>query len=107
MRSLVSSPCPVEMSNLGDKLLNVSRLQDFYHATTQSFQAIQSDMHELNQRNLLLVDKLQSALRILKWIEAHTPETLDAFKAHDTVTRTFDKADRSNDAEAYAEAQQA
>lgn len=92
MRGLNYSENPVQQAYNGGDTVNVRQLQNFHTAATQNFSAVEQAVNTLETTVSALTHKLNASYEFIEWVQTHSPETLQAYKAHNVVTRAFDKA---------------
>lgn len=102
MRTLNYSENPIQQNYNGDQI-NIRQLQTFCANTTVNFGELERVINTLESNQATLTHKLNAAYEFIEWVDKHSPETLQAYKAHNTVTHAFDKADGQMEM-GYAEA---
>jgi len=86
MRALTMTTSPVEQAYDGGDTLNVRRLQEFHSATSSNMVEIERGIRDVQM-------KVDQCYEFISWVQKFSPDTLTAYKAHNTVQRAFDKAD--------------
>lgn len=92
MRALNYSENPVQQAYNGGDQLNIRQMQNFHIAVSQNFNELERTINTLETNQAALTHKLNAAYEFINWVQQHSPETLREYKAHNIVTRVFDKA---------------
>lgn len=98
MRALSYSENPIQQAYGGGDQINVRQLQNFCNTTANNFRELETSVVSLEQAYNILHHKLKAAYEFIEWIEQHSPETLQAYKAFNTVTHAFDRAQQHGEA---------
>lgn len=96
MRVLTMTISPVEQAYDGGDTLNVRRLQEFHSATSSNMVEIERGIRDVQM-------KVDQCYEFISWVQKFSPDTLTAYKAHNTVQRVFDKAEQGEFVYAQAE----
>lgn len=97
MEPLQYTQCPVDNAYDGAETLNVRQLKNLYNHWDQNFRKIERSMINLESAHHTLQHKLNASYDFIAWVQTHSPETMTAYKAHNDVMYTFDKAERSDE----------
>lgn len=97
MRQLAYHPNPIEQSYNGGDSLNVRQVQSFCNSVNVNFNTIESTINQLEATQAELRSRVHALNEFVDWVGKHAPETLQAYKAYNTVTHAFDRAQRQDD----------
>lgn len=92
MRSLTTTPNPVQQSYGGGDQLNVRDLKNMHDSNVSNFQTVQDAIHLLEERHTRLEHKLRASYEFIDWMRDIHPELMQEYKAHNDVKHVFDKA---------------
>lgn len=97
MRALTSCENPVQQAYNGGDQINVRVLRDFHSTVTGNFAVIEAELRAHEVKYSAMVGKVNACYDFIDWVQKHAPETLTAYKAHNTVTAAFDKAEKPDE----------
>lgn len=97
MRQLHLSENPVQAAYNGGDQVSIRALQSFHTAAAGNFSEIERTINTLESTTASLHHKIDACYQFISWVQEHAPETLTAYKAHNTVLDAFDKAEKPNE----------
>ena len=92
MRALRYIENPVTQAYNGGDQLNIRSASNAFAAINDNFQALEQAVDTLDNVFISLNSRLDECYAFIDWVQKHSPETAQAYKAHNTVLHTFDKA---------------
>ena len=104
MRMLNYCDNPVSQAYNGGDQLNVRQLANAHATHESNMRELEKTIHTFENSIIALNSRLSECYAFIDWVQKHSPETAQAYKAHNTVLHTFDKAEQGEFVYPQAEA---
>lgn len=102
MRALSYTMNPVTQSYEGDTF-NTRAAHNAFVAMDSNFRTLESQQQAVEHKISDMQFRINACYEFIEWVQKHSPETLTAYKAHNTVLHAFDKAEQGEFGYAQAE----
>lgn len=92
MISLTTTVNPVQQVYDGSEVINPRVLRSAHDTISSNFAVLESAINQLEYNVGHLESRLGECYKFIDWTQEHYPEATQAYKAHNTVKHSFDKA---------------
>ena len=92
MRNLNVLGNPIQQAYDGGDTFSPRALRNAIDLTSSNFQTIESAINQLEYNVGHLESRLGECYKFIDWVQEYYPATTQAYKAHNTVKHSFDKA---------------